>query len=364
MTVSDLSSRFVDQLVSDGSITAPDIEAAFRSTPRDLFLPGAGPDVVYADQAIPIKHGSDGLPISSSSQPSMMARMLAQLALSGGESVLEIGTGSGYNAALLGKIVGPDGHVSTVDIDDDLVARADGHLRSAGVTNVKAIAADGWFGFESDAPYDRIEVTVGVWDISPEWVDQLAPEGILVVPLWLRAGIQASIAFRRDGSDLVSIDVAPCGFMRMRGPHAGPETYVLLDGWILCDDLTDPVQREAARALLESPSTTADAPTLSSGWFTRIALSHPAPVRMWTVEDPWIDREGVMLPDGTGLAVIEGERVITFGDTKARDELLRLASIPGRSLEEAVVRAQTSLTSDGDAVFKRPAFFYTVAWLA
>jgi hypothetical protein len=72
----------------------------------------------------------------------------------------------------------------------------------------------------------------------------LAPDGIIVVPLWLRAGVQASI--HRDGSDLVSIDVTPCGFMRLRGPHAGPETYFPLDGWVPCDDAIDPSRQDTA----------------------------------------------------------------------------------------------------------------------
>ncbi len=354
----------VDQLVRSGSITAPHIEAAFRSTPRHLFLPDIDPGVVYTDDAIPIKHGEDGLPISSSSQPAMMATMLEQLALSGGESVLEIGTGSGYNAALLGAIVGDGGRVRTLDIDEDLVARAQQYLRSAGATNVHATAADGWSGFEEGSPYDRVEVTVGVSDISPAWVDQLAPDGIIVVPLWLRAGVQASIAFRRDGSDLVSIDVTPCGFMRLRGPHAGPETYFPLDGWVLCDDATDPSRRDTARRLLESPTTSTQAPNLPSGWFARVALSHPAPIRMWTTQEPWLDRQGIMLPDWTGLAVTEGERILTFGDARAYDELLRVASASEGDLEQVTVQARRGrVPSDTtDAILMRPAFSYSFFW--
>ena len=127
--------------------------------------------------------------------------MLEQLSLSSDDNVLEVGTGSGYNAALLGAIVGAGGRVRTIDVDEDLVARAQEHLRSAGSVNVRAIAGDGWSGSTHDAPYDRIEITVGVWDISPAWIDQLGADGIIVVPLWLRAGVQASIAFRRTATN-------------------------------------------------------------------------------------------------------------------------------------------------------------------
>jgi protein-L-isoaspartate(D-aspartate) O-methyltransferase len=354
----------VDKLVRGGSITTPPVEAAFRSTPRHLFLPDIDREVVYTDDAIPIKHDEDGLPISSSSQPAMMATMLEQLALSGGESVLEIGTGSGYNAALLGALVGDGGRVQTPRHRRGPWARAQQHLRSAGATNVHAVAADGWSGFEEESPYDRVEVTVGVWDLSLAWVDQLVPGGIIVVPLWLRAGVQASIAFRRDGSDLVSIDVAPCGFMRLRGPHAGPEAYLRLDGWVLCDEATDPSQRDAARRLLESPATSTHAPKLPRGWFTMVALSHPHPIRMWTTQEPWLDRQGIILPDRNGLAVTEGDHILTFGDARARDELLRVASTSEGDLEQVTVRARRgSVPPDTtDEILMRPTFSYSLSW--
>jgi methyltransferase of FxLD system len=354
----------VDQLVRSGSIATPRIEAAFRSTPRHRFLPDIDPGEVYRDEAIPIKQGEDGLAISSSSQPAMMATMLEQLALLGGESILEIGTGSGYNAALLGAIVGDRGSVRSLDIDEDLVTRAQQHLRSAGVTNVDAFTADGWSGFERDAPYDRIEVTAGVWDISPAWVDQLTPDGIIVLPLWLRTGIQASIAFRRNGSDLMSADVIPCGFMRLRGPHAGPETYVSMDGWVFCDDALDSFQRDVVKRLIASPATSTKAPDLAVEWFTGVALSHPAPIRMWTTHEPWVHRQGVMLPDGSGLAVTEGDRVLTFGDDKARDELLRVASASSHRLEDMSIRAHraSDFSPATGVILRRPRFLYSISW--
>ena len=357
-------SQMVDELVRSGSIKTPPIEAAFRSTPRHLFLPGVDPEMVYRDDAIPIKHGKDGLPTSSSSQPAMMATMLEQLELSRGHSVLEIGTGSGYNAALLGAIVGEGGRVRTLDIDDELVADAQQHLRSAGVSNVQAIAADGWSGFGGDAPYDRIEVSVGVWDLSPAWVDQLAPDGIIVVPLWLRAGVQASIAFRRDGRDLISVHAAPCAFLQLRGPHAGPEAFVPVDGWVLCEDAADSPQRDQVLRLLETPATVSEAPHLPDAWFTQVALSHPTPIRMWTTQEPWVDRQGIMLADRTGLAVTEAGRILTFGNPKARDELLRFASASSGDLEGVTVHARrTSQPSEATGIsLARPDFTYSFAW--
>ncbi|MEA2580059.1 MAG: protein-L-isoaspartate(D-aspartate) O-methyltransferase [Actinomycetota bacterium] len=353
----------VDELLRVGSIKDPRIEAAFRSIPRQLFLPGVEPAIVYRDDAISIQHGEDGLPTSSSSQPTMMATMLEQLSLAGGASVLEIGTGSGYNAALLGVIVGDGGRVRTLDIDEDLVAAAQQHLRAAGVSNIHATVADGWSGFPADAPYDRVEVTVGVWDLSPAWIGQLAPGGIIVAPLWLRGGVQASIAFRRDGADLVSVSVSPCGFIRMRGPHAGPEVFMPVGDWVLCDDGTDESEREQILRLLRSPAIVSGAPGFPDGWFIRVALSHPRPVRMWTRQEPWLDRRGILLPDGTGLAVSEDGRILTFGNTQARDDLLDVAFASSKLEDVTVIASPTNTRSaETGTSLVRPAFTYSFVW--
>ena len=100
--------------------------------PRHLFLPGVEPGKSYADEAIPTKWQPDGRAISSSSQPAVMAVMLEQLCVEAGQRVLEIGAGTGYNAALLSHLVGEAGAVTTVDIDEDLVEQASRHLAKPG----------------------------------------------------------------------------------------------------------------------------------------------------------------------------------------------------------------------------------------
>ncbi|MGH3564039.1 MAG: protein-L-isoaspartate O-methyltransferase family protein, partial [Mycobacterium sp.] len=134
-----------------------------------VFVPGIEPERVYRDEAFPIKYGGDGLPVSSSSQPAIMARMLDQLDVQPGHRVLEIGTGSGYNAALLGHLVGETGAVVSVDIDADLVANARERLAECGVSKVTVGCGDGGVGWPEQAPYDRIIATVGAWDIPPAW---------------------------------------------------------------------------------------------------------------------------------------------------------------------------------------------------
>src|SRR5215210_2312005 len=133
-----LHQALVDQLARAGLIRTPRVEAAFRAVPRHLFLPGLALDKVYSDVAIPTKH-LDDVPISSSSQPAIMAIMLEQLGLEPGHRVLEIGAGTGYNAALMAHIVGATGRVITLDIDEDIVDNARRHLAAAGCDQVQVV---------------------------------------------------------------------------------------------------------------------------------------------------------------------------------------------------------------------------------
>lgn len=97
--------------------------------------------------------------------------MIEQLDVQIGHRVLEIGAGTGYNAALLAWLAGSSGRVTTIDVDEDIVQEARDNLRRAGFSEVHVVAGDGWLGLPTDAPFDRIEATVGVWDLSPHWVD-------------------------------------------------------------------------------------------------------------------------------------------------------------------------------------------------
>src|SRR5581483_5459570 len=115
-----------------------------------------------------------------------MAIMLEQLQLKPGLRVLEIGAGTGYNAALMAHIVGETGQVITIDIDEDIVYNARLHLVTAGFERVQVICADGGAGYAHAAPYDRIILTVGASDITPAWRDQMKPNGRLLLPLTLR----------------------------------------------------------------------------------------------------------------------------------------------------------------------------------
>lgn len=248
-----LRNALVDQLKEAGVLTDARVERAMRAVPRHLFVPDVDLETAYANEAIPTKT-VDGLTVSSISQPAMVAIMLEQLQPREGERILEIGAGTGYNAALLGELVGAGGFVTTVDIDDDIVADAQANLARAKVANVQAVCADGGFGYAPHAPYDATMATVGLWDIAPEWLAQVRDGGRLVAPLKLN-GIQECVAFRRKGDLLVSYKVCRCGFILVRGETASPEGLVKLEGMRVFYD--DPeVDAAALRKLLQTEPVT------------------------------------------------------------------------------------------------------------
>jgi protein-L-isoaspartate(D-aspartate) O-methyltransferase len=216
-----LNQALVDRLCSAGIIRSPRVEAAFRFVLRHAFLAGVPLEEVYADRSIPVKVGECGELLSSSSQPTIMAIMLEQLDLQPGHRVLEVGAGSGFNAALIAHIVGETGRVVTVDIDPDLAVAAREHLAAVGCDRVQVVCADGGYGYPEAAPYDRILLTVGAWDIAPAWWEQMAPGGRLVLPLSIAGGGKA-IAFARVADRLDSLSIRDCGFIALRGAFADP----------------------------------------------------------------------------------------------------------------------------------------------
>jgi protein-L-isoaspartate(D-aspartate) O-methyltransferase len=216
-----LHQALLEHLRGDGLLEDERIAAAFAAVPRHHFLPGHPLEVVYADHAVAVKREGDEW-LSSSSQPAMMAIMLAQLEPRPGDKVLEIGAGTGYNAAILDQMVGPTGGVLTLELDADLAAVARANLAAAGVEAVEVRQADGALGAPDVAPFDRIIVTAGAWDLLPAWRAQLAPAGRIVVPINVLPGMMLSLAIERRGGGWAVVSGRPCSFVALRGAQAHP----------------------------------------------------------------------------------------------------------------------------------------------
>lgn len=248
-----LHTRLVDQLVDADHVRTAGVEAAMRAVPRHMFLPGTGLDDAYADEYVVTHRDRDGAALSSASQPSIIAMMLEQLDPQPGQQVLEIGAGTGYQAALLHELVGPGGAVTTIDIDPEVAAEARERLAAAGHPDVHVIIDDGALGHQPHAPYDRIIATTGTWDIYPAWWGQLAAGGRVVLPLRWR-GQTRSIAFDHQPGRLVSRSVRLCGFIPMQGDN-GEITLPLDDvGSVTCHhDRDQPVKPDALRGILDQP---------------------------------------------------------------------------------------------------------------
>lgn len=251
-----LRMALVDDLRGKGSVRSAAVEAAMRAVPRHVFLPGVPLERAYANDVVVAKSAADGSSLSLASQPGVVATMLEQLDVQAGDRVLEIGAGTGYNAALLACLVGVEGRVTTVDLDEDITDAALRNLAVAGYERVRVVCGDGEFDAENDAPFDRLIATVSAWDLSPSWLDQLSRDGRIVVPLRLR-GLIRSVAFERADGHLVSGSVEPAGFVPMRGAGAYQEQLVRLgrdESVTLKIDGSTPADADALRSAAGRPA--------------------------------------------------------------------------------------------------------------
>ncbi len=203
------------------------VRRAFLAVPRERFLPEVaeheGLARVYQNQAIVTVKDERGAPASSSSQPSLMASMLEQLDLRAGQRVLEVGAGTGYNAALLAKLVGARGRVVSVELDPATARGARRALASV-KSGARVVRGDGRDGWPPGAPYDRIIVTASTPAVPAAWHEQLVDGGLLELPLRLaRAGeAQVIVTLRKQGDALRSEALLPGGFMPLRDAPGGP----------------------------------------------------------------------------------------------------------------------------------------------
>ena len=200
--------RLVEQLRAQG-IRDLAVLRAFADTPRHLFVPEAVRHRAYEDAALPIGTGQ------TISQPSTQARYLETLALKGTEKVLEIGTGSGYQTALLAALAS---QVFSIERVRSLAESAQAALRTAGVSNVSLLVGDGTLGWSAYAPYHAILVAAGGPEVPPPLVEQLAPGGRMIIPLGAR-GAQTLTIVSRTPAGFQATPIGGARFVPLVGEH-------------------------------------------------------------------------------------------------------------------------------------------------
>lgn len=201
----------VDLQIAARGVTDRGVLDAMREIPRHVFVGSGMEQSAYGDHALPIGEGQ------TISQPYMVALMTAALSLTGEEKVLEIGTGSGYQTAILSRLAE---RVFSVERIEPLAWRARETLDGLGITNVSIVVGDGTIGWKEFAPYDRILVTAGSPGVPACLIEQLADPGVLVIPVGPRRMQQLRVVEKREGR-IDEHDEGGCAFVPLVGK----------DGW-------------------------------------------------------------------------------------------------------------------------------------
>ncbi|HTP34617.1 MAG TPA: protein-L-isoaspartate(D-aspartate) O-methyltransferase [Candidatus Acidoferrales bacterium] len=200
--------EMVDTQLRRRGIRDARVLAAMLEIPREEFVPMESRVLACRDEPVQIGFGQ------TISQPYMTALMAEELALEGGETILEVGAGCGYAAALLGALAA---RVVTVEIVPQLVRQARGNLRrTCRDRNVQVVEGDGSWGYEPHAPYDAISVAAGAPDIPPALLDQLCDPGILVIPVGALLDQELRVVTKRNGQIHARVSTA-CRFVPLRG---------------------------------------------------------------------------------------------------------------------------------------------------
>lgn len=367
--------RMCERLRTSGLLNSHDVEQAFRCVPRERFVPKSSPADVYADAVIPVSD-PQGRWRTTSSQPGMMALMLEQLDLRRGHRALEIGTGTGYNAAVMSHIVGPEGRIDSVEIDEAAARDAAAALEQAGY-RVAVHAADGADGWPGNAPYDRIIATVAVWDLPDCWFEQASRDARIVVPLTI-LGTEYSAALARDNGAWKSLSLSPCGFVRFRGRLRHPDARLDVGGPlhpVLCLH-SEPSQLPPEEALDRWLGSGAGESLRQSvtrerweGLVMWVLMRH-GPRRLLRVESRagglgWVG-SGLALWDTEGMAVLAADGWLQrYGEGATADELIRLhaswAEAGSPPLQAFFLRVESGTAPAAPAVLPRWAHVVRVA---
>ena len=204
----DLRKEMVETQLRSRDINDEKVLTVMGRTPRHKFIPSSFLDQAYEDHAVPIGYAQ------TISQPYIVALMTQSLEVKNSYKVLEIGTGSGYQAAVLAELVDK---VFTIEIIEALADRSTQTLRDLGYDNIEVKHADGYFGWEEKAPFDAVIVTAAANHIPNPLIEQLKDGGKLIIPLSSPAGFQVLTLITKKGEDLETRFITGVRFVPMTG---------------------------------------------------------------------------------------------------------------------------------------------------
>jgi protein-L-isoaspartate(D-aspartate) O-methyltransferase len=174
---------------------------------------------LYSDRALVLFGDDDDDVPSTISQPSFVLRMLDMLQLERGQKVFELGTGSGWNAGLMGNLVGSEGCVYSLELIPEIAQKAAATIDAFGIKNVRVIEADGGEGYIAGAPYDRAIFSAGAYDLPQPFFEQIKEGGLLLIVIKSEGGGDTLFLLRKEHEHFQSIEALPCGFVQMRGKY-------------------------------------------------------------------------------------------------------------------------------------------------
>jgi len=201
--------RMVDSLIAEGYLSKPEVIEAMLKVPRHEFIPEPHRVMAYADHPIAIGHGQ------TISAPHMVAMMTELLEVGRNDKILEVGAGSGYQAAILAEIA-KDGKIITLERIPELAEFARNNLERLGYKNVEVICKEGSTGYREEAPYDKIIVTAAAPDIPKSLFEQLANNGIMLIPVGGKL-LQTLKRVRKKDNEPIIEDICGCVFVPLIG---------------------------------------------------------------------------------------------------------------------------------------------------
>ncbi len=210
--------ELVERLITHGYLKSEKVKKAILKIPREEFIPPENRQYAYIDQPVPIGEGQ------TISAPHMVAIICEKLGLKEGMKILEIGSGFGYNAAVVAEIIGPEGHLYTTERIESLAKTAEKNLKHTGYNNVTVLHIDGTKGYPAEAPYDRIYATASAPKVPEPLKEQLKIGGILLTPIGSDNYFQELVCMLRVSEDeFETHNLGGVAFVPMIGEHGWPE---------------------------------------------------------------------------------------------------------------------------------------------